>query len=214
MGGKGGSFHEGKRIASVLAGGVEEGRKEAQITWRTGTFAGFLLAGDPAGRPRGTEGEPVLSAGGPDLAQALGEGTVLPRLPGSVCLPGGGADLPALECPAGGTSDLSGRGDAQRGHGRLGGLGRRTASSGAYRGYLDAARRAAAGKGTVLAGAGGAAEAVCAVGRAGGGAAEKRRLFPGCGFCQKTAQGAVPAPRREWSITSLRGCWRCLWRVW
>ena len=32
---------------------------------------------------------------------------------------------------------------------------------------------------------GGAAEAVCAVGRAGGGAAEKRRLFPGCGLCQK-----------------------------
>ena len=210
MGGKGGSFHEGKRIASVLAGGVEEGRKEAQITWRTGTFAGFLLAGDPAGRPRGTEGEPVLSAGGPDLAQALGEGTVLPRLPGSVCLPGGGADLPALECPAGGTSDLSGRGDAQRGHGRLGGLGRRTASSGAYRGYLDAARRAAAGKGTVLAGAGGAAEAVCAVGRA---VVSWMRILPK--NCPRRCPGTdVPAPRREWSITSLRGCWRCLWRVW
>lgn len=41
---------------------------------------------------------------------------------------------------------------------------------------------------------GGAAEAICAVGRAGGGAAEKRRLFPGCGLCQKTAQGAVLAP--------------------
>ena len=81
--------------------------KEAQITWRTGTFAGFVLAGDPAGRPRGTEGEPVLPAGGPDLAQALGEGTVLPRLLGSVCMPGGGAGLPDLERPPGGAGDLS-----------------------------------------------------------------------------------------------------------
>ena len=48
----------------------------------------FQQEKSPYGRVyKGTEGEPVLSAGGPDLAQALGEGTVLPRLPGSVCLP-------------------------------------------------------------------------------------------------------------------------------
>lgn len=39
--------------------------------------------------------------------QALGEGTVLPRLLGSVCMPGGGAGLPDLERPPGGAGDLS-----------------------------------------------------------------------------------------------------------
>lgn len=33
--------------------------------------------------------------------------------------------------------------------------------------------------------------------------------------CPRRCPGTdVPAPRREWSITSLRGCWRCLWKVW
>ena len=96
--------------------------------------------------------------------------------------------------------------------------GRRTASSGANRRYLDAARRAAAGKGTVLAGAGERRKLFAQLAEQGGGAAEKRRLFPGCGLCQKLPKALswhrCARTQEGMGITSLRGCWRCLWKVW